>query len=560
MENLQEPRYQRREQTPPLVKINLFEAIAAIVIVVIFVVGFHAILPLASYAVYLVVGVALAYAGLLGYHTLRHRQKLAAIDLEKQQALADRERIVNAQEQAKALSLIQPDTHTGNYPIWIDQDGQPHVFQPGNRVQPVPQSLTYSPTHQVDYRLSGKEIAPADVPQIAAPLPLPGPINMMEIMKHWDLSPENLFLALAKGNKPVACSIEDFMHVAHDGPTGSGKTSQWKAELIMLLKADVLCFLANPHFAPISKKGEDWRPIARALEMQELPGQLPGLLYHPRQIRDFLRWLALVEIDHRFALMRAGRYEYPPLYGFIDEWAEQVKAFPESAEYMKTIIRRGRAVDVCVSTNSQGFLVADTGLNSSARENFQTAYDLGSSPASAAAMLDMKQAAIAKLLAQEQVALGKGIALLRNNAVCDPAQLVRLPYADNAYVYYMLGRAEEWRLPEYRIVSTEEEPVETNLPASEMIEAARQATGGELVERNPVSRKETASSSHEQAANVSIETKRMIQRLITTTSLPWGEIAETVGLASEKYPLFRAVVADMGYDTSIRRSTRKGGQ
>ena len=53
MENLQEPRYQRREQTPPLVKINLLEAIAAIVIVVIFVVGFHAILPLASYAVYL---------------------------------------------------------------------------------------------------------------------------------------------------------------------------------------------------------------------------------------------------------------------------------------------------------------------------------------------------------------------------------------------------------------------------------------------------------------------------------------------------------------------------
>lgn len=97
MENLQEPRYQRREQTPPILKINLLEAIAAIVIVTIFVVGFHAILPLASYAVYLVIGAALAYAGLLSYHTLRHRQKLAAIELEKQQALAERERIVNEQ-------------------------------------------------------------------------------------------------------------------------------------------------------------------------------------------------------------------------------------------------------------------------------------------------------------------------------------------------------------------------------------------------------------------------------------------------------------------------------
>ncbi|HEU5380766.1 MAG TPA: hypothetical protein VFV38_35530, partial [Ktedonobacteraceae bacterium] len=103
MENQHEQR-SRRASTPPLLKINLLEAIAAIVIIAIFVMGFHAILPLAGYAVYLVIGVALAYAGLLGYHTLQYRRQLARIDLERQQALATRESIINQQEQAKALA------------------------------------------------------------------------------------------------------------------------------------------------------------------------------------------------------------------------------------------------------------------------------------------------------------------------------------------------------------------------------------------------------------------------------------------------------------------------
>src|SRR5258708_15452056 len=105
-----ENRNDQGSQKPPILKINLLEAIAAIVITTIFVAGFHAILPFAGIAVYIVIGVALAYAGLLGYHTFQHRRKLAAIDLDRQQALAQRERIFNAQAKAKALSLIQPDT------------------------------------------------------------------------------------------------------------------------------------------------------------------------------------------------------------------------------------------------------------------------------------------------------------------------------------------------------------------------------------------------------------------------------------------------------------------
>ncbi len=540
-------------QKPPILKINLLEAIAAIVIITIFVAGFHAILPFAGIAVYIVIGVALAYAGLLGYHTYRHRQKLADIDLDRQQALADRERIVNEQEKARALSLIQPDTHTGNYPIWIDDQGRPHLFQPGNLVQPVPQTLHYAP--HSDYRVAGKELSPApELPAIAAPLALPGPISMSEIMRHFALSPEHLFLALGRGGQQLACSIEQFMHVAHDGPTGSGKTMQWKAELVMLLKADILTFLANPHFAPVTKKGEDWRPIGRALEMQELPGRLPGLLYTFEQIRDFLKWLSQVEIDRRFEHQRAGCYDYMPLYGFVDEWAAQVSKYPECGAYMQDIIRRGRAVDVCISTNSQGFLVNDIGMSGASRENFQTAYHLGGSIQSASALLDMRQQDITRMLATEQVTLGRGIGLLRNNSVSDPAQLVRLPYADNDYTYYMLGRADTWALPGFRAVSLDDSAHETTAPLLETVPSAR---GETLEQSSTVSRNETDASVKVAAAAVSRETREHIRRLIEKTNMPWREIASAVGMASEKYVVFREVCRQMGHDTSARRD--RGG-
>lgn len=557
---MQEQRTQ--PNSPPTVELSIPKIIllsAVILLGISFLFSFTIIGPYLALA-----GVAFAVAAisylcfyLIGYH--RKRKELDRIEIRRARALAEREEIYNQQERARALSLIQPG-RDGNYPIWIDADGQAHAFKPGNIVQPVPH--TFSP--HIDYRLSGpagQQITPADVPAIAAPLQLPGPVSMIEVMRHWDLTPEHLFLALGKGNKSLACSIEEFMHVAHDGPTGSGKTWQWKSELIMLLKADILCFLANPHFAPVTRKGEDWRPIGRALEAQELPGQLPGLLYTFEQIRDFLRWLSEVEIDRRFDLQRAGHFTYMPLYGFIDEWAAQVSKYPVCGEYMQDIIRRGRAVDVCVSTNSQGFLIADIGMSGASRENFQTAYHLGGSVSSAAALLDMRQQDITKLLAAEQVALGKGVALLRNNAVSDPAQLVRLPLADNEYVYHMLGRADNWRLPEHRIVSevvsSDPGQDEIDMPALETIAAASGEQPGDYPN---VSRNEMPASSNQRAVNVSGEMKRMIQRLINTTSLSWSAIAEQVGMSGEKYSTFRAVVAELGYDTSIRRGGRKGGQ
>ena len=68
-------------------------------------------------------------------------------------------------------------------------------------------------------------------------------------MRKWSLTPQNLFLALGKGGKEYACTLEGLMHVAHDAPTGQGKTEQWKAEIIQLLKLGIQVILCNPHFA-----------------------------------------------------------------------------------------------------------------------------------------------------------------------------------------------------------------------------------------------------------------------------------------------------------------------
>jgi hypothetical protein len=329
------------------------------------------------------------------------------------------------------------------------------------------QLLQYAMTTSADIEMLGVKITHPTVTVTEndyidsnEPLLLPSPVlpekcSLLDVMRKWDLRLDNLFLALGKGGKELACSLEGFMHVAHDSPTGGGKTSQWKAEEAQLLKLGIQVIHINPHFAPIDKKGGDWRPIARAIEEQgliEVAPQvyLPGIIFDFDLIAKLLKWLAMKEIDRRFDLQRRGNYTYKPVYLFIDEWRGIVKRHPECAEYLADILARGRAVEVFVDSNSQGFLVNDVDLPGSARENFNTAYHMGGSVHSGAKLLDIAVKDLNALLKQEEVTLGKGIALLRNNESVPLVELVRLPFADNDSIYYLFGRADDWVLPIYR--------------------------------------------------------------------------------------------------------------
>jgi hypothetical protein len=160
----------------------------------------------------------------------------------------------------------------------------------------------------------------------------------VDVIKPIDLSPETIFLALARRDRPIMCSLEGLMHVAKDSPTGQGKTSLSYAEMVMLLWMQTQIIIANPHFIPVDKKGRDWRPIGRAIEQQgwiEVAPKrwLPGLVRRPEHIATLMCWLATQEIDRRFTLQEQGDFSYKPLYLFIDEWPMIVRKCPEVADY-----------------------------------------------------------------------------------------------------------------------------------------------------------------------------------------------------------------------------------
>lgn len=554
----------------PVISFKVMDAVFAIV-VIFAIFGAHNLLLAYSGVIITACGVlALAYIGYRAWDY--HRFRTAQLDryrLDTQRLAVDHNGNYDAIVDPKTLRIAQP--------------------QPGNILQPVPQN--FSPHITMREAPAGRttiaEEAQAAAPALLGKLSLPGPVNLIEVMRHFTPSPEGIYLGTGRGGKMIACSVEQFMHIAHDGPSGEGKTTQWKNEMVQTLKGDIYTFLANPHFAPISKKGEDWRPIGRAIEQQESLECWPHspLLYSEKLICAFLEWLAEREIDRRFELQRRGMFTFAPLYGFVDEWPSVVEAYPEAGGYMATVLRRGRAVDVNISTNSQGFLVEDTGLNGAARANFQTAYWLGGSPTSGSKMLNMKEKDLNTLLvslAEEGITLGKGTGLVRNNSVAMPAQIARLGHANNEYVYYMLGHADDWTVPEYRgTVSPRVEEAETTQPfaglhgrtvVSEEPGMADDFSRGAQPLGRTVSRNETGplvSSSSEQPPNdrnePQIDTSRVSSRdrELIVRAIKQGDafkkIAALVGLGSEQYPVFQAVCKELGFDTSKGNPYQKRG-
>jgi hypothetical protein len=87
------------------------------------------------------------------------------------------------------------------------------------------------------------------------------------------------------------------------------------------------------------------------------------------------------------------------------------------------------------------------------RENFETAYYLGGDDHSGALLLDMSKKELMDFLTTHSITLGQGLCLLRNNAVAPQARLVRVGMASNEAIWYLLGRADGFTLPEAAALS-----------------------------------------------------------------------------------------------------------
>ncbi len=292
---------------------------------------------------------------------------------------------------------------------------------------------------------------------------LPAKSEMIAIARRHDFTPDNIFLAIGKGERDLVTSMEGYVHCANDGSTGMGKTANGRGQLTQFIKAGIDCYLLNPHFSPTTKKGEDWKPIAYELSRQAtIDAGLPRVITSFPNIGRCLEWTANVEVDRRFEMMRQGDFSYKTLYLYIDEWPAIVTNCKNASNNLRTILQRGRAVEVCVFVNSQGFLQNDTDLQGSARENFDTTFFLGGSTYSGAKLLDMKEAVLKEQIATLTEPLGKGVAFMRNNTVTLNAEMVRLPLVTNDFVYYVLGHHDDYVLPsEVTLVSTESDHVRT---------------------------------------------------------------------------------------------------
>jgi hypothetical protein len=217
---------------------------------------------------------------------------------------------------------------------------------------------------------------------------------------------------------------ESLCHVALVGATGGGKSNALRLILPQLQAIGAQVFLADPHYAAIDpESGEDWRPITARL------AQAPATGTH--DIAGLLAYLT-EELDRRRMLRQDGQRPGRPMILAYDELPLIIDTVADATSRIGRILREGRKHRMYVVGASQSMLVKVVGGDSSARDAYRTAIYVGGDLRSASALLDLPQREI------DDGQLGAGIAYVRS-ARTSPAQLVRIPLADNAGISAMLA-------------------------------------------------------------------------------------------------------------------------
>jgi hypothetical protein len=108
----------------------------------------------------------------------------------------------------------------------------------------------------------------------------------------------------------------------------------------------------------------------------------------------------------------------------------------------------GRSLGIKMFCAAQNFQVQNLKINSGMRENFESAWFLGGDLNSGAALLDMSARALSQMLVENNIQLGKGVNVFRNNAVAYDARVMRGGLASDDFVYWLLGKADDFVLPD----------------------------------------------------------------------------------------------------------------
>lgn len=303
------------------------------------------------------------------------------------------------------------------------------------------------------------ELGPAVPRRIA----VPGPYDMIDALRRFPLSEEAIFLSVDSDRQVLRCDPSlQLCHGALNAVTGRGKTILIRGVETQLLKVGFEVVHADIKFALVDEKGNDYRPIARALlsqpDMNVGGVMLPHLLLREEHIVHFLRWLAGPELLRRLALYHRGQHTYKTFFLFLEELLYLIGKYKELGPLLSPLLSVGRSLGIKVFCVAQNFQVQNLKLNSGMRENFESAWFLGGDLNSGAALLDMSIKGLQDLLRENNIQLGKGVSLFRNNEVAYDARVVRSGMASNEFVYWMLGKADTFQLPDEILPAIDADP------------------------------------------------------------------------------------------------------
>lgn len=403
----------------------------------------------------------LLIAGIISY-VIYHKIELAKEVRKERRALrlqadaeAARQRAIAEQERQKALivghqaSLTKMEVDMRSFfmqaAAFAQQQGGSYKFtQQGFEVINPTRVIESSPVQQQ------AQIAPVATPVQLSPV-LPPPYDLLNIFRHSEVALDNIFLGMSETGEPLYVDgAKALCHGVFNAVTGRGKTIIERGIEAQLLAVNAEVFHLDLKFSLIDENGLDYRPIAQRLmdyEMVMIGEQhVPHLITDMNMIYAMIQWLALREIPRRLEMYRNGNHSYSVLYVFLEELLYLVKKFPDLGTYIEDVIVVGRSLGIKLFTAAQNFQSQNTNISGGMRENFETAYYLGGDDYSGAKMLDVKQKELTDYLGKNNITLGKGVAMLRNNAIVPQARLVRTGMASNDAIYYLLGRADDFTL------------------------------------------------------------------------------------------------------------------
>lgn len=286
----------------------------------------------------------------------------------------------------------------------------PHLTYRSEQAAPVAHTLPGDPAHSM--------LEEHETP------PLPGLTDLLDI--RYQPTTEHLLLALGPGGAPVSVSVKQLMHCGLVGATGAGKSNIGRLLLAQLLRCNVDCVIADPHFTEYdAENDEDWRPIARRL-------RFPAAV-DPATIGETLRWF-LAELEQRKKLRERSERWGAPILLYLDELPDILETVDGSLDALATLLRQGRKYHLYVISATQDMLTKTLGKSGGAIRNcYRTAFYSGGDTHSATVLLDIPQKEINTIEGN----LGQGIVLLRS-ASSTPAQLVRVPLVSNESIYHLL--------------------------------------------------------------------------------------------------------------------------